>query len=194
MTEQQIRDEAITLFNAGHDSTAAALSWAWYLLLKDSQAYEQLIKQSAEESQPAIALQIAKEALRLYPPAWVLPRQALEDTEIAGYSIPKKSLINVFPYVIHRDERFFPSPASFKPERFEEKNEQKIYPFAYFPFGAGPRICIGKDMALKEMQIVLSAISKKFRLEAAPDQQLIEPVPLISLEQKVGVKAIVRAL
>lgn len=198
MTERQIRDEAITLFNAGHDSTAAALSWAWYLLLKNPNEYDKMVSSLVTNNSDGsndrceAALQVSKETLRLYPPAWTLPRQAHEDTEIAGFDIPAGSLINFFPYVMQRDERFFQDPEAFNPERFNDENENKIYPFSYFPFGAGPRACIGKEMALAEMNIVLTTISKKFRFELVAGQGEIEPVPLVSLEQKDGVKVIVR--
>ncbi len=191
MPERQIRDEAMTLFNAGHDSTAAALSWSWYLLLKNPGVYERLFDSAKNTSQCPLALQTAKEALRLYPPAWTLPRQCLEDTEIGGYKIPEGSLMNFFPYVMHRDERFFEEPESFKPDRFAAENEHKLHPFSYFPFGAGPRACIGKEMALTEMNVVLTTIASRFRFELLPGQETIEPVPLISLEQKDGVKVTV---
>ncbi|MBX9667325.1 MAG: cytochrome P450 [Candidatus Obscuribacterales bacterium] len=188
MPEKQIRDEAMTMFNAGHDSTAAALSWAWYLLLKNPDEYNRFLR---SQERKALALQVSKEALRLYPPAWTLPRQALADTEIGGYSVPEGSLLNFFPYVMHRDERFFESPEEFKPQRFAPGYEEELHPFTYFPFGAGPRACIGKEMALTEMSVLLSLITDKFKFELAPGQDNIAPVPLVSLEQKKGVKAIV---
>lgn len=196
MSDRQIRDEAMTLFNAGHDTTAAALSWAWYLLLINPEVYDQLVSHTIPTSPDggsSLALQIAKETLRLYPPAWTLPRQSLEDTVIGGYNIPRGSMINFFPYVIQRDDRFFEQPEVFQPARFSEENEHKLVPFSYFPFGAGPRACIGKEMALTEMSVILTTVSKKFRFELVPGQN-IQPAPLISLEQKTGVKAIVKEI
>lgn len=197
MSDKQIRDEAITLFNAGHDSTAAALSWAWYLLLTEPEIYDQFSSFARssysieKEDSFSLSMQIAKETLRLYPPAWTLPRQSLEDTKIGDYDIPRGSLINFFPYVMHRDERFFDEPECFRPVRFSRENEQKLIPFAYIPFGAGPRACIGKEMALSEISIILATVLRYFDFELIPGQQ-IHPVTLISLEQSSGVKVIVK--
>lgn len=203
MSEEQIRSEAITLFNAGHDSTAAALSWTWYLLMKNRQVYDKYMSEvdsivGANKidlnllAQLPLGLCIAKESLRLYPPAWVLPRQARENTELSGYKIVKGSLVNLVPFVMHRDERFFTNAQDFVPERFAAGNEEKIHPFAFFPFGMGPRSCIGKEFALMEMQLVMATITKHFYFELEDAKVEIEPNPLVSLEPKDGVKVIVR--
>jgi cytochrome P450 len=184
MPEEQVVAEAKTMFNAGHDSTAAALAWCWYLLLRNTDIYERATTSSA-----TYLTQIAKEALRLYPPAWVIPRQAAETTELAGFEIPKGSFVNVFPWVIQRDSRFFAEPEKFDPDRFSSENEHQIYPFAWFPFGAGGRACIGRELALMEMEQIMTLVNQRFRLKFAPDQSPdVEPNPLISLEPRNGIK------
>jgi cytochrome P450 len=191
--------EAMTMFNAGHDSTAAGLSWTWYELMRNPQAYAQLIAQTdqmvgtdsvklSDLESATYSLQCAKEALRLYPPAWTLPRQALADCELGGFKIPRGSTCNVFPIVIQRDERFFEEPEKFKPERFEPQNEHAHRPFSWFPFGAGPRACIGRDFALMEMQLILTMVTQKFKLELAPGQGPVEMSPITSLEPKGGIR------
>jgi cytochrome P450 len=200
MSEEQVVAEAKTMFNAGHDSTAAALAWAWLLLLQNPDAYEkaaiEVDKATAEhgvtfgavQAAPYLA-QIAKEALRLYPPAWGLPRQVAEDTEFHGFVLPKGSYVNLFAWVIQRDERFFPEPERFMPERFAPENEHNIVPFSWFPFGGGGRACIGREMALLEIELLLMMMLKQFRLEFAPGQTRdVQPNPLISLEPKGGIK------
>lgn len=200
MSEEQVISEAKTMFNAGHDSTAAGLAWAWYLLLRNPDIYEQVIAEvdaacaggpvsfEAIEKAPLL-LQVSKEALRLYPPAWALPREVAEDTEFHGFELPKGSYVNLFAWVIQRDERFFPKPEKFDPSRFSPENEHKIPPFAWFPFGAGGRACIGREMALLEMQLLIALVSQKYVLQFAPDQEHdVEPNPLISLEPKGGIK------
>lgn len=200
MSEEQVVAEAKTMFNAGHDSTAAALAWSWLLLLQNPDAHEKAIAEvdrataehgvtfGAVQAAPYLA-QIAKEALRLYPPAWVLPRQATQDTEFHGFVLPKGAYVNCFAWVIQRDERFFPQPEKFMPERFAPENEHTVTPFSWFPFGAGGRACIGREMALLEIQLFIMLILKRFRLDFAPGQTRdVEPNPLISLEPKGGIK------
>lgn len=200
MSDQQVRDEAITMFNAGHDSTAAALTWTWYELLRHGEIYKQLLEQVDNatgskipdlSSLSAIPLagQSVKEALRLYPPAWVIPRQCNQDVDLAGYQLKKGSLINTSPFVIQRDERFFEKPNEFNPTRFAPEKEKAMYPFSFFPFGAGPRSCIGREFALMEMQLLIAIISQRFEFILHPDSQDVQLNPMVSLEPKGGVKA-----
>ncbi len=204
MSLQQVRNEAITLFNAGHDSTAAALSWTWYLLMKNPDVYERVIAEVDSAlagetptfkslSSLKLTKAVVKEALRLYPPAWVIPRKALSDTEISGYRIPKDSILNFFCYVTQRDERFFPDPDSFRPERFLPENEHSLNQFAFYPFGYGPRGCIGKDLALMEMELVVAIVSQKVKFQLASANEEVKPNPLVSLEPLGGINAIVVA-
>lgn len=201
MSAEQVRNEAITMFNAGHDSTAAAVSWAWYLLMRHPEIYEEVLQEvdSLLGATPVtfsslaslkLVKAVAKEALRLYPPAWVIPRKALVDTEIAGYSVPRGSLLNLFPYVIQRDERFFDEPDSFRPKRFLEENES-MHQFAFFPFGYGPRGCIGKELALMEMETIVATVCQRVKFQLDSPEE-IKPNPLISLEPLGGVSALVK--
>ncbi len=181
LTDTQVRDEAMTLFLAGHETTAQALSWCWYLLGKHPEALAKL----REEGQP-YALLAVKEAMRLYPPAYVIMRSALHDTVIGGFRIEADEMVVIAPWVLHRDSRFFPDPLAFRPERFLEEGQWPR--FAYMPFGGGKRICIGNQFALMEAQIVLSTIA------AAVDFELIslrepEPEPLFTLRPKRGIPA-----
>ena len=202
MTREQARDEAITMFNAGHDSTASGLAWCWYLLCQNEAVYQEFIAQvdSLGGKSPGfmdlakvpMAAEIAKEALRLYPPAWTLPRQANEESELNGYTIPKGSLMNIFPCILQRDPRYFERPDEFVPSRFSKANEHSIPNFAWVPFGAGPRACIGKDFALMEMQLVLVRIAQRFRFKLQ-DARVIEANPIVSLEPKGGVPVIALA-
>lgn len=195
MSDAQVLAEAKTMFNGGHDSTAAALAWSWYLLLTNAKTYEKLLQQTEQIApaglsgfgdfgQATYSRQVAKEALRLYPPAWLLPRQTLANTTVGRYTVPKGTSVNLIPYLIQRDERFFPAPDTFDPERFNAENEPQQYPFSWFPFGAGPRSCIGREFALLEMQIIMTLVTQKYRLELVPEQKAVQMRPLISLEPK----------
>lgn len=201
MPEEQVLSEAKTMFNAGHDTTAATLSWCWYNLIKHPSAYDRVAAEAdAVASQlketdgiswlqvAPFTLQVIKETLRLYPPAWSLPRQAVHATTLGDYDIPEGAYVNLFPFVTQRDPRFFDDPNTFRPERFTEENEHNLYPFAWIPFGAGPRGCIGKEFALLEMHLVLLLLAKRFRLNFAPDQGEVEMLPMVSLEPRGGIK------
>lgn len=200
MSDRQVRDEAITMFNAGHDSTAAALTWTWYELLRHKDIYRQFLEQVDSASGNKIpdltslsaiplAEQSVKEALRLYPPAWLLPRQCNQDVELAGYQLKKGYLINMSPFVMQRDARFFENPNEFNPSRFAPDKEKAMYPFSFFPFGAGPRSCIGREFALMEMQLLMAIISQRFEFILHPDSKNVQLNPMVSLEPKDGVKA-----
>src|SRR5215510_2251838 len=162
MNDAQLRDEVITLFLAGHETTALALSWSWYLLANYPEMEKKFHAELAEvlggrapnvSDLPRLKYteMIAKEAMRLYPPAYAVGREAIEETEISGYRVPKGTQLFAFQWVTHRDPRYFDEPEAFKPERWE--NAEQIPRYAYFPFGAGPRQCIGNYFAM--MEIVL---------------------------------------
>ena len=124
--------------------------------------------------------------MRLYPPAWVMTRRAAEQVEIGGYVVPAGSNIIVSPWVTHRDARFFPNPEAFDPERWCGDREQAIPKFAYFPFGGGPRVCIGNNFALMEAAILLAAVAQRFQISLV-QEQTVEPMPSITLRPKNGV-------
>jgi len=204
MSEVQVRDEAITLFNAGHDTTATALAWSFYLILRDDQICEKVnaeIDAACRNNKPNVGclplvpltVQCIKEAMRMYAPVWMIPRQCNENVEFFGYHLKKGTQLNVSPYVIQRDPRFFENPDQFLPDRFSAENEKSIYPNAFFPFGAGPRSCIGREFSMMEMPLIVATISQQFRLDLEADSKNIGMNPLVSLEPKEPIHFRVKA-
>jgi len=199
MNDNQVRDELVTLFAAGHETTSNALAWTWYLLSQHPDVEAKLHREvdtvldgrlPTLQDLPNLPYteMVLKESMRLYPPAWTLSaRQAVEDTTVGDYLIPKDRLIFVAPYAVHRRPQFFPEPERFDPERFTPENEKKLPRYAYVPFGAGPRVCIGNSFAMMEAHLILVTIAQRFRLELDPDQE-IELNPLITLSPKYGLK------
>jgi len=183
LTDQETRDEAITLFLAGHETTAQAMAWSWYLLARNPQYFARL----REEGEP-FALRVMKESMRLYPPAFVLARSALRDTSVGGFTVRKDELVLIAPWLIHRDARFFDDPLRFDPDRFLPEREAQLPRFAYMPFGGGRRICIGNQFALMEGQIILATIAKQFEMELLSHKP-VGLEPLLTLRPKNGVKA-----
>ncbi len=200
MTDQQLRDEAMTLFLAGHETTALTMSWAWYLLAQNPAVEARLVAELETvlggrtptiNDLPALkyADQIIKEVMRLYPPAYAMGRQALQEFELGGYRIPAKAQIFFFQYVTHRDPRYFDEPERFKPERWTDEFVRQLPRYAYFPFGGGPRLCIGNSFAMMETVLLLTTIAQKFKLRLEPGQT-ITPLPGITLRPGNGVKMI----
>ena len=185
MTDRQVRDEAMTLFLAGHETTANALSWTWYLLAQ----YPEVEKRLHEEGEEYARMVLA-ESMRLYPPAWIIGRLALEDIEIGGYTIPRGGIAIVSQYVMHRDPRFWPDPERFDPQRFADESARPK--FAYFPFGGGSRICIGEGFAWMEGVLVLRTLAKKWSLSLAQPLPVV-PKPVITLRPRGGIKMRIRA-
>src|SRR5580658_464711 len=186
LTDEQVRDEAMTLFIAGHETTAQAMAWSWYLLAQHPAHFERL----RNEGMP-YALQVVKESMRLYPPAFVLARSALRDTSIGGFQVRKDEVVLIAPWLLHRDPRLFEDPLRFDPDRFLPEREAALPRFAYMPFGGGKRICIGNQFALMEGQIILSTIASHVTMELA-SQRPIELQPFITLRPKGGVNVVVR--
>ncbi len=191
MTNQQVRDEVVTLMLAGHETTANALSWTFFLLAQHPQIeaklveeYQRVVKGDTpmieDLSRLSYHRMVIEEAMRLYPPAWGLSRRALFDDEIGGYILPQGAYVQVFPYVTHRHPAFWERSAAFDPERFSEDAVARRPRFAYFPFGGGPRLCIGNQFALSEAQVILATILARYRLQLIPGR-VIEPAPLITL-------------
>ena len=198
MTDTQVRDEALTLFLAGHETTANALSWTWYLLSQHPEVERRLhdeIDTVLEGREPELAdvpqlrytEMVFSEALRLYPPAWGIGRMVKAPFEIGGVEIPAKAICILSPYLIHRDARWFPEPEKFDPERWTPEAREARPKFAYFPFGGGARVCIGERFAWMEGVIVMAAIAQKWRLRLEPGQN-VEPLPLITLRVKNGLR------
>jgi cytochrome P450 len=202
MTDQQLRDEAMTLFLAGHETTALALSWTWYLLASHATAEERLADEVSAvlggrlpmvEDLPRLRFteQVVLESMRLYPPAYTLGREALADCEIAGYLIPRRTTALMSQWVVHRDKRFFEEPDEFHPERWAGDFAQRLPKYAYFPFGGGPRLCIGNTFAMMEMVLALATISQRYRFTLVPGQEVI-PWPTFTLRPKDGIWAVLR--
>jgi cytochrome P450 len=181
LTDEQVRDEAMTLFVAGHETTAQAMAWSWYLLAKHPDQFERLRK----EGMP-FALQVMKESMRLFPPAYVLARSAIRDTSIGDFSVRQGEIVLMAPWLLHRDPRLFEDPLRFDPDRFLPEREAAMPRFAYFPFGGGRRICIGNQFALMEGQIILSTIAPQVSMELLTKQP-IGLQPFITLRPKGGV-------
>ncbi len=201
MTDVQLRDEVMTLFLAGHETTALLLSWAWYLLSQYPEVEGKLaaeLRQELAGRSPTVAdlprlsytEKVIKETLRLYPPAYAMARIALEDYAIAGYRVPAGSSVVFSQWVMHRDPRFFADPERFCPERWSEEFEKGLPRFAYFPFGGGPRQCIGNSFAMMEAVLLLATIAQRFRLTVVPGPPIV-PQPAITLRPEGGVRVVV---
>ena len=192
MSDLQLRDEVLTLLFAGHETSAKALTWSWYLLSQNPAAEAKLhaeLETVLGGRTPTMAdlpnlpytRMVIEEAMRLYPPSWQVMRQAIADDEIGGYPIAGHTIIFWSQYVVHRHPDFWENPDEFRPERFAREEVQKRHSYAYIPFSGGPRVCIGNSFALAEMQLVLATVAQKYRLVLPPGSASIEPVALITL-------------
>jgi len=199
MSDKQVRDEAMTLFLAGHETTANALTWAWYLISQNPTVGEKL-HDEVVDALPGGRLptvedihrlpftsKVFTEAIRLYPPAWAIGRHAVKDSAIGGFFIPAGSTIVLSQYVTQHDPRFYDDPEAFKPERWTPEMENKLPDFAYFPFGGGPRGCVGESFAKMEGIVILSTIARKWRMEHASGHK-VKLVPRITLRPKYGMQ------
>jgi cytochrome P450 len=199
MTDRQARDEAVTLFNAGHDSTSAALAWTCYFVAREPGVQERLHKEvyavlggrpATHHDLPRLTFTetVVKESLRLCPPTPALfARRALADVEIGDYPLARGSLVSLSPYVIQRDPRWFPEPERFDPDRFAPGRAAALPEYAFFPFGAGPHVCIGNTFALMEITLVVATIVERFCLELEPGQEDLAPELKVSLRRRGGV-------
>lgn len=196
MTNRQIRDEVMTVVLAGHETTALALSWTLYLLAQHPAVEAKLwaeIDAVVGDRPPAMAdlpglqytEQVLKEAMRLYPPVWGIGREARQDGSIAGFRLRRKTQVFISQYVVHRDPRWYDTPARFWPERWATGLEQRLPRFAYFPFGGGPRHCIGHAFAMTEAMLLLAAVARRFRARPVPDRPPVA-YPTITLRPKDG--------
>jgi cytochrome P450 len=198
MTDRQLRDEAITLFLAGHETTASTLSWTWWLLARNPRVEAKLHAEldamlgdraPTLDDLPKLAYtgHVITESLRLYPAAWGMARLAVEDHEIAGYPVTKGMGVAMAQWVVHRDPRWYDAPEEFRPERWEDDLLKRLPRFAYFPFGGGPRQCIGNTFALMEATLILATIARKFRLRLAANHPVV-PLASITLRPRHGVR------
>ena len=198
MTNEQLRDELMTIFLAGHETTANALTWTWYLLSQNPEAEAGL----HEEIDRVLGLRlpnfddVAKlkytemvlaESMRLYPPAWALGRLAMEEFELGGYVIPKKSLVLMSQYVMHRNPRYFTEPLKFDLERWAPEARESRPQFSYFPFGGGPRRCIGEGFAWMEGILLIATIAQQWQMRLVPNHPVVLK-PVITLRPKHGMR------
>jgi cytochrome P450 len=197
MDRRQLRDEAMTLLFAGHETTATALSWTWWLLgtnaVAESRLHDELDgvlagRMPEFEDLPNLPYtrMVLQEAMRLYPPAWAISRRAIEDDEVGGYLIPAGTTVLVSPYVTHRNPRYWEHSEIFDPERFLPQRSAGRPEFAYLPFGGGPRKCIGDHYAMTEGVLILATIAQRYRLLPVPEHP-VEPQPLLTLKPKRGI-------
>lgn len=198
MDDEQVRDEVMTLFLAGHETTANLMTWTWYLLSEhadvEAKLHEELCavlegREPTVEDVPRLRYteMVVAESMRLYPPAWAIGRLALKDYELGGYTIPAKALVLLSPYVTHRDERYFPDPTRFDPERWTPEAKESRPQFAYFPFGGGTRRCIGEGFAWMEGILLLASLARNWRMRLVPGHR-VETMPVITLRPKHGMR------
>lgn len=198
MNDKQLRDEVLTLMIAGHETTANALAWTWYLLAKHDDVAKRLDRELAEvlggatptvEDLPRLSYtrMVIEESMRLYPPAWATSRNAIAADGIGGFGIPAKSVVLLSPFVTHRHPDVWKRPDEFDPERFSPDRAAARPRFAYYPFGGGPRLCIGNAFALTEMSLVVATVAQRYRLELTKPEREIEPAALITLRPRGGI-------
>jgi cytochrome P450 len=203
MTDEQIRDEAMTIFLAGHETTANALAWTWYLLSSapdvEARLHEEIeralsgrLPTMADLPSLPFAERVMAESMRLYPPAWIIGRRAIDAYPVGDYVLPPRTIVIICPYVLHRDPRNFPEPEQFLPDRWTPEFKAALPPFAYVPFGGGPRRCIGESFAWMELVLVLCTIAQRWRLRVVPDHPVV-PQPVITLRTKHGIKVTAHA-
>lgn len=202
MSDRQVRDEAMTIFLAGHETTANALSWMFYLLSRSPEVERQWHRELDDvlggraptlddiERLP-VTEQVITETMRLYPPAWIIGRRAIDDYPVGDYIVPARTIVLLSPYLVQRDARFYDEPEQFIPSRWTAAFKAALPPFAYFPFGGGTRRCIGEQFAWMELMLVAATIGRRWSFRADPSHP-IEPQPVVTLRMKHGLKGTLR--
>jgi cytochrome P450 len=202
-SEKSLRDQVITIFLAGYETVANALSWTWYLLSQHPECerrFHQEIDRELRGRTPTYddiphlryLEMVMAESMRLYPPAWAMGRYALNEFRLGDYFLPAKTTVLMSQFILHRDPRFFPDPLRFDPERFTPEAKARRQKFTYFPFGAGVRQCIGESFAWMEGVLLLATLGQRCKLKLVPGHT-VEPEPLITLRPKYGMKMVVEA-
>lgn len=204
MSDKQVRDEVMTIFLAGHETTANTLSWTWYLLSQNPEA-EQKFHEELDRvlggrrpthddiDQLKYTRQIVWESMRVYPAVWAVNRQVVKEVEIGGRLYKPGDTLMMSQFVMHRNPKYYEEADRFLPERFEGDLLKQIPQFGYFPFGGGPRVCIGNHFALMEATLLLATIGSRYKLRLAPDHHEVRPEPLVTLRPKNGLKMVVTA-
>lgn len=197
LTEEELRDQVMTIFLAGHETTAHTLSWTWYLLSRHPEVENKLSAELDEVlsgkvpayddvRQLRYSTQIIQESMRLYPAAWAIPRKVVKRVAIGKQRFEPGDIVLISQYVVHRDSRYFEHPERFIPERFSDDLLKKIPPYAYFPFGAGPRVCIGHHFAMMEAVLILATIAQRYQIRLSANHPPVVPEPLITMRPKSG--------
>jgi cytochrome P450 len=197
MSDAQLRDEALTIFLAGHETTANALTWTWYLLSQHPEVEKRFHAEidSLNGVSPTIddlarlpyTRMVLAESMRLYPPAWAIGRRALDAFQMREFNVPAGAVVLMSQYVMHRDGRYFPDPERFDPERWTPEAQAARPKFSYFPFGGGARVCIGEQFAWMEGILLLATIAQKWKMRLVPDQ-IVDVQPLITLRPRFGMR------
>jgi cytochrome P450 len=198
MSDQQLRDEVVTIFSAGHETTAQALTWTFYLLSTHPEAERRLrdeVRAALGDTPPTLADlprlgyagRVIKESMRLFPPAWAISRRAETDDHLGAHRIPARTFVLLVPYLTHRHPAFWENPEGFDPDRFLPERSKGQHRFAYVPFGAGARMCIGSNFALMEAQLVLASVVQRYRLDLLPGHP-VELDALITLRSRHGMR------
>lgn len=198
MTDKQVRDETVTMFAVGHDTVTTALTWTWYLLATHPDVQRRFHAELDDVLQgrpPSLddlpdlefTEQIIRESMRLYPPIWRTGRLASEPFELGGYTIPKGAVLCIAPVITHRDPRWFDHPMEYLPERWTEEFRQELHGFAYYPFGGGPRLCIGEGFAWMETKLVMATLGQRWRVHRDPTNKAAL-MPLVSLRPRNGMQ------
>jgi cytochrome P450 len=198
MTDQQVRDEAMTIFLAGHETTANALTWTWYLLsgapgveaalhAEIDRVLAGRLPTMADLPSLSYVERVVTESMRLYPPAWIIGRRAIDEYQLGGHVAPPRAIVLMSPYVMQRDPRFYAEPDRFDPDRWTPEFRAALPKFAYFPFGGGPRQCIGESFAWMELILLVATISQQHRLRLVPGHPVV-PQPLITLRARHGMR------
>lgn len=201
MSDRQVRDEVMTMVLAGHETTALALTWALYLLSQNPSAEARFhaevdevlsdrLPVPADLARLSYARMVVDESLRLYPPAWAVERASIRSTQVGGRQVPKDMTFIFSPWTVHRDPRWFERPLAFEPERWANGLARRLPRFAYFPFGGGPRQCIGNSFALTEAVVILAVIGQRYRLRLAPGQA-VRAEPMVTLRPNAPIRMIV---
>ncbi|MCI0337128.1 MAG: cytochrome P450 [Acidobacteria bacterium] len=201
MTDEQLRDELMTIFLAGHETTAIALTWTWYLLSQNPEVEARFhaevdavltgrLPTAEDYSKLRYTEMVFAESMRLYPPAWIIGRRALNDYQINGFHIPARSILLMSPYLMHHNEKYFSDPLKFDPERWTPEAKESRPKFSYFPFGGGSRICIGEHFAWMEGVLVMATIAQKWKMRLVEGHP-VELQPLVTLRPKYGMKMVV---
>jgi len=202
ITDQQIRDEVMTLMLAGHETTANLLTWACYLISQHPRVEDKLMQELdavfGNRTPGVDNLQelnytklVLQETMRLYPPVWIISRKAVNKDEIGNYTIPPGSTVTICLYTLHRHPDIWENPGEFNPVRFSNEQVKNRHKYAYIPFGGGPRSCIGKYFAMMEARLILAMIHRRFKLTLAADHP-VEPEPLVTLRPRSGLKMTVK--